>query len=737
MPSRQNRQNSTGILAIIEEEERLSESSLQSDREDALERYRGNSYGDEVEGRSQVVSHDVADVINWMMPQLVKLFLSGDEIVSFAPTGPEDVQQAEQETAFLNHILLEKNPSAFNTLYGWMLDGLTQKNGYAKAWWDDSEDVKEEEYEGLTEIEMQMLAADPTFEVTEVEPDPEEGTVEVKGKRTKKYGCVKYAGIPPENVIVSARSTSVRPGDCDFVEHWEYKSLSELRAEGYEVADDIGDESESWETETETRDRYGWEDENDRPAELRRVKVRECWLLFDEDGDGIAELRHVVVIGTTILENEACDMIPLAAWTPYIEAHQHIGQSVTDQIMDLQRIKTSLMRVMIDSLYLQTHGRWAVTDRVNLDDMLISRPGGIVRVEGSLGDSIMPLAAQPTSPIAINGIQYLDSVKYERTGMNPASVGVDQNALNPTNTATGIISLQNAAQERVLLIARAFAEMGLRDLFGIAHALTLKHARQQEIVRLRGNWVPVDPRQWRERKDMSINVGLGTGNKEQQMMVLNNIIQYQMQLLPLGLATPLNLFNSLAKLTHNAGFKTPEEFWSNPSNAPPQQPPGPPPEVQLEMAKLQDSQQKTQAEMVMEQQKLQAQAQADAQKAQVDAMLKEQQLALDRYKAELEAQTRKEIEVMKLATQTELEQMKLNVAHQHAMHQMAVGQEHDIKLNGSKSAIQQVMQALQLLQQQIAAQQTVAISPIRDAGGRVVGGKIQTAGGDVRTVTIQ
>src|SRR5512139_179534 len=384
--------------------------------------------------------------------------------------------------------------------------------------------------------------------------------------------------------------------------------------------------------------------------------------------------------------------------------------------MDLQRIKTSLMRVMIDSLYLQTHGRWAVTDRVNLDDMLVSRPNGIVRVDGTLGDSIMPLVTQPTSPIAIGGIQYMDSVKYERTGMNPASVGVDQNALNPTNTATGIISLQNAAQERVLLIARAFAEMGLRDLFSIAHALTLKHGRQQEIVRLRGNWVPVDPRQWRERKDMSINVGLGTGNKEQQMMVLNNIIQYQMQLLPLGLATPVNMFNALAKLTHNAGFKTPEEFWSNPSLQPPAPPPGPPPQLQLEMAKLEDSKQKTQAEMAMEQQKLQAQAQADAQKAQVDAMLKEQQLALDRYKAELAAQTQKEIEVMRMASEAELERMKLQVQHEHAMHQLSAGQNHEIRVNGTKDNInQQVTSAFQAIMQAIEATKTTAIVPVRDA----------------------
>src|SRR5512139_775818 len=402
--------------------------------------------------------------------------------------------------------------------------------------------------------------------------------------------------------------------------------------------------------------------------------------------------------------------------------------------MDLQRIKTSLMRVMIDSLYLQTHGRWAVTDRVNLDDMLVSRPGGIVRVEGSLGDSIMPLASQPTSPIAIGGIQYMDSVKYERTGMNPASVGVDQNALNPTNTATGIISLQNAAQERVLLIARAFAEMGLRDLFGIAHALTLKHARQQEIIRLRGNWVPVDPRQWRERKDMSINVGLGTGNKEQQMMVLNNIIQYQMQLLPLGLATPLNLFNSLAKLTHNAGFKTPEEFWSNPALQQPKPPPGPPPELQLEMAKLEDSKQKTQAQMMMEQQKMQVQAQTDAQQAKVDAMLKEQQLALDRYKAELQAQTAKEIEVMKLATQTELEQLRMQWQAQQQARTEGQAQE---KANGQKNVLSAVVNEIKNVAEEINASRPEVIVPIRDASGRIIGGKVQTAGGEVREIRIQ
>jgi hypothetical protein len=748
-------QSKMSLLSVIEEEERLWSSQLQSDREDALERYRGKPYGDEQEGLSQVVSHDVADVINWMMPQLVKLFLAGDTIVSFSPMGPEDVDAAEQESEYLNHVLLEKHSGAFETIYAWILDGLTQKNGYVKAWWDESEDVKEEEYEGLSPEEMQMLAADPTFEITSVEPDPEEQTIEIKGKRRKQYGCVQYAGIPPEQVIVSSRACKVRPGDADFTEHWEYKSISQLRAEGYEVDDDIGDEANTYDQESVFRDRYNWQDENDRPAELRRVKVREIWLNFDEDGDGIAELRHVVVIGTTILENEPADVVPVAAWTPYIEAHQHIGQSIADQIMDLQRIKTSLTRVMIDGLYIQTHGRWAVTDRVNLDDMLISRPNGIVRVDGTIADALMPMAQQPTSPIAINGIQYIDSVKYERTGMNPASVGVDQNALNPTNTATGIISLQNAAQERVLLIARAFAEMGLRDLFSIAHALTLKHARQQDIVRLRGQWVPVDPRQWRERKDLIINVGLGTGNKEQQLMQLNAILQYQMQLLPLGITNPENIYNAMRKLIHNAGFKAPEEFLTDPKLTPPAPPP-PDPKVQIEMAKLQDGQQRTQAEMVLSQRELQAKQQSEAQKMQVEAMLEEQRIALERYKAELDAQTKKELAVMQMAADSELEQARMSHSTQLESQKLKLSHQYKVRENNKTiqdenydadaeeqlarakmEVLANIMNEIRGLSRDIDASRPEAIMPVRDARGRVVGGRIRTAGGEVRDIQIQ
>jgi hypothetical protein len=207
-----------------------------------------------------------------------------------------------------------------------------------------------------------------------------------------------------------------------------------------------------------------------------------------------------------------------------------------------------------------------------------------------------------------------------------------------------------------------------------------------------------------------------------------------MQLLPLGLATPLNLFNSLAKLTHNAGFKTPEEFWTNPATQPPQKPPGPPPEMQVEMAKLEDSKQRTQAEMVMQQHKLQAQAQSDAQKAQVDAMLKEQQLALDRYKAELAAQTDKEITVMKLASEAELERMRMMVQQQ--QQQRTEGQAKE-KANGQQSALSAVVREIQNINNEIQSSKPEVIVPIRDASGRIIGGKIQTAGGESREIRIQ
>lgn len=579
---------------------------LAKERAKALQYYLGESFGNEQEGRSSVVSRDVADTIEWIKPSLMRIFASGDEIVAFDPRGPEDTELAQQESDYVNHILTQKN-NWFRTAYVWFTDALLQKNAYVKAWYELRKDVTKEKYEGLTEDQFVMLVQDPEVEVVahEAYQDPAmAGAVDQMGNevqapmlhnvelsRNSEYGCVKYQEIPPERVIVSNWATSIDLEDVDFVEHFEWQTKSEMVSAGLKLPEHPGDEGggDSAVSEEETRNLYGetmelgGEETND--ASMKRYKVRECWIRFDSDGDGIAELKHVIVVGHSVLLEEDCEFIPLAAITPRMMPHRHIGRSAADDVMDLQEIKSALLRGGLDNMYLANNGRYGVNeDKVNLDDMLTSRPGGLVRTQGSPMDAIMPFAHPMVMGQTIQAIEYVDQIKQNRTGVTAYVTSVDDNALN--KTASGTNMLQNAAMAKIELIARVFAETGVKRLMWLIHALSLKHARKAEVVRLRNKWVTVDPRTWKTRWDMTVSVGLGTGNRDQMMAHLQSIIQMQAMGMKIGLATPENIHHAAVKYTNAAGFKDAESYWTLPKG--PQQP-QPNPMAEVEQIKAQTS----------------------------------------------------------------------------------------------------------------------------------------------------
>ena len=600
--------------------------ALSKERVQSLNYYLGEPFGNEVEGRSQVVSRDVADTIEWIKPSLMRIFSSGEEIVAFDPTGPEDVEAAKQETDFINYILTQKN-NWFRTSYVWFTDALMQKNSYVKAWYEEKTDVTEENYEGLTADQVKQVEMDGEVEVVEKSgyPDPSfrpptpemiamaqqmsaqsgqplppmpqpETLYKVKVKRSSVYGCVKYKEIPPERVMVSAWASSIDLEDVDFFEHFEWRTLSELKAEGLDVPEDIGDESEAMfeMAEEDARNLYGepWVDDETNDKTLKRYKTREVWVRFDENGDGIAELIHAIVIGRTELLKEEVEFIPAAAITPTMMPHRHIGRSVSDQIMDLQLIKSTLLRGTLDNMYLANNGRYGVSDKVNLDDMLTSRPGGVVRVgSGVPGQEIFPFTHPNMMGEGLQMVEYIDNVKQNRTGVTAYVTSVDENVLN--KTASGTSMLQNAAMAKIELIARVFAETGVKRLMWLVHALTLKHARKAETIRLRNKWVEVDPRQWKKRVDMTVSVGLGTGNRDQQLVHLGSILMLQEKAAQVGLVTPENIHHALTKYTNAAGFKDAESFWKAPEEGA-KMPQGANPIVEVEKIKQQADVQKTQ-----------------------------------------------------------------------------------------------------------------------------------------------
>lgn len=596
----------------------------------------------EVEGRSHYISTDVADTVEWMLPSLLKIFTASEHAVEFAPTRPEDEEAAKVATDYVNHIFNKQN-HGFAIMYTWIKDALLQKNGIVKAYWDDKKDETKEEYKRLTEMELTMLLEDPEVEPINRKMYPDESAAEqmmqqyqqvamqaqaqgqmpppmppmpqlydVTVKRTKDSSQIRVENIPPEEFLIHKLAKSI--ADAEFCAHKKLVTRSDLVAMGYKNVNNLssGGTDDSLNNERLERRQYyddnAYTDEDTVGDESQaRLWLHECYIKIDYDGSGIAEWRKVTRCGGQILDNEECDGPPFCSITPIPLPHMFFGLSIADFASDAQRVKTTLWRSVIDNINLQVNGRtFAVESQVNLDDLLSNRPGSIVRVKnpGAVG----PLQ-QGMSDMggALRVMEQAEVMKENRTGFTRYSQGNSADSLN--DTATGINIITNRSDARTELIARVFAETGVKDLFLMILKLASQYQKQEQVVQIAGKWVNINPREWKNRFDFNVNVGLGTGNKDQVVQHLMALMDAQGKGLQIGIANPKNLYNSASKLAENLGFKQADDFFTDPSQQPPQQPQPSP-----EQIKAQADQQKMQFDAQQQQQK----NQMDMQKAQLD-----------------------------------------------------------------------------------------------------------------------
>lgn len=611
--------------------------TVSKQRESAMDYYYALPFGNEVEGRSQYVDSSVMDTIEWIKPSLMRVFASGDEMVTFEPHGPEDVESAEQATDYVNHIFTKDN-NGWEILYTWFTDALLQKNGIVKVWWDDYEDWNREEYNGLDEQEFNLLIMSPDIEVMEHTSyvDDYGAKHDVVIKRTSYTGRVKIENVPPDEFLISREAKDIK--DARFVCHRVRKTLSELRLmypdEDLDPREIGGGDDDMSAFSSERLSRYefdksadyfgGWGSPNDDEA-LQTYWLHESFIKTDYDGDGIAELRKVCSVGSKILANDPIDKVPFVSITPVKIPHKFFGLSIADLIMDLQLIKSTLMRNLMDNMYNMNFGRYAVLEgQANLDDLLSQRPGGVVRVKSP--NAIMPLATPPLEASSFQMLGYLDEQRESRSGVNKYSQGLNDNALTSHTTATAVNATMTAAQSRVELIARCFAETGVRDLMNCIYELVLKNQDKERIVKLRNQWVPVRPDMWRDKMDCTVAVGIGNGNRDQQLMHLTTMLQFAGDAMRGGLniVNEKNLYNMGAALIKNMGFQNIGDFLTDPEMAPPQ----PDPAEQEKMMEMQIKQQELQikaADLQLKQQKLQQ----ESAEAAVDARLKAAELQLE------------------------------------------------------------------------------------------------------------
>ena len=568
------------LLSAIDYREERADSgdAFEDEQRRALRYYFGEPFGNENPDQSKIVMREVYAVIEWIKPMLMKVFFGSEKVLEFTPNSADDVKQAEQETKYINHVVQQRN-DGFLIFMSWFTDALLLKNGYVLAYYDERVDVSEDTYEGVDADTLSLLMEERDIEILEQEIDGADEfgsdtyTLKLRTKTDKGRVCIRP--MPPERIKIDAAHESVSLKEARYVRYRERQTISSLRELGFDVPDDIADGSDKNDehdrlmetTRRQRTSRYDPDKDDDDPdMASREVDVDTCWIRIDFDGDGIAELRRVIKVGSTVLYNEVDGMICLVSLTPTIIAHRHQGMSIADAVMDIQEIKSMLARGYIDNIFLANNGRYFIDeDRVNLDDMLVSRPGGVVRVEGGVANAVQPFQHPILGTAVIQSLEYMDNVLENRTGASPRVLqgqSFDGNAIN--KTATGINTIMSSVMSRIELIARIFAETGVRDLYMIVHGLTLKHNRKQDVFELLGEYVPVDVRTWETREQMTIHVGLGSGDKTERIQGLQMLITAQQSLMAMGLCGPDEIYNSLAKLTELIGFKDIQSFWKKP-----------------------------------------------------------------------------------------------------------------------------------------------------------------------------
>lgn len=589
---------------------------VSADREKALKYYMGDKLGNEQDGRSQVVSTDVSDTVESILPSLMRIFAGSDRVVSIEPHGEEDVEAANVAEEWANYVLFRQNPG-YELLYTWFKDALLAKNGVVKCYWRDDKEYSSQKFAGLSDEAAQLLIQQGN--VTKMETDDVEGhTVTVTNVTDKSQIVIE--NVPPEEFIISRFAKSI--DDAPFMAHRIQRTLSDLREAGYTNVEELqsytndindGERQERWE------DMYADEDDGQGDPSMRQIWLYECYMKVDCEDTGIAEWYKITRAGDTILDKEPIDKPPFHSICPVPVPHRYFGRSLADLTIETQDVKTAITRQMLDNIYVQNNPRvTAVMGQVEIKDLATSRPNQIIPVRQQ--GAVQPVPTAPLQPWTFDLLSHIENEKEARTGVTKLNQGQNLDAGAFQNTATGMTLLQQAGNQRIELIARNFAETGLKSLVQAVVELTGKYMEESKVIRVTNKPFLITPDNMNRKFDYSIDVAVGSMSQEQRLAHLMALGQVQEKLLMAGspMVSMKNLHSLVAEMIRNMGFKNVSDFITEVPDMPPQQDKGESDAMMLA----------AQAEM--------AKAQADMAEVQQKQQLSQQQMALEMEKLELE-----------------------------------------------------------------------------------------------------
>ena len=614
------------VTTAIEEAVAFIESEIAPDRIKAQSYFNGKVRVEAEEGRSKIVATKCRDTLRAVKPSLMRVFLQSSVPVEFIPRNPQSALDAEQKTAFAKYVF-DKN-DGFMRLSDAFDDALKKKIGVLKAWREEIEEAEFDEYESLTLDQVEFLKSQPDVEVMEEEPTDDIGPdgmplYELKVSRKSTRGEIKIASVAPEDFFVDRSATSIH--DCYICGHSSEMRVGDVVAMGFDFQEvyDLAGSGDGTVDEEESLQRKGWDAETDESANdpsMRKIILTEAYMRMDIEGVGIPKLYKFICASDkyTILDYELADINPFAIFEVDPEAHAFFGRSLVEIITDDQDAATSLLRGLIDNMNMVNNPRLEVVEaQANMDDVLNNEIGAIVRVKQPGMVRELTIGAMATAILPVIG--YYDEVIRGKTGVSGAGMGLDADVLQ-SQTAMGVNAAVQAANQVSELIARYLAEGGMKQLFTIIMKLARQNPNPDEMIRVNGQFMPVDPRSWTADADMIVNVGLGTNKHEERAMVLREILQTQQGIWQAygpsnGIVTMTAIRNTLADILAHSGLHNSDRYY-NPMN----------PEIEQQMmmqaqqaaAGQQPASDPNAAFLQAEQMKTSARVQADIMKAQLD-----------------------------------------------------------------------------------------------------------------------
>ena len=695
------------LLSLVREERRRAvgfeqDYELKADRERALLYFKGDVSSDipTLPNRSKAVSSDVSDAVETLLPDLIEIFLGGDDVVAFIPMNEADEDAARQETAYLHHVAFHDNPGFLNFATA-IKDALLLKTGVFHWEWQEDIDEQDEDFTGKNVVEMHLAMQDGEISNVVAEPvdrnapqvvDPATGqpqqpqpTYSFTVTKTKDLSRAKYWAVAPEDFAAAADTVNI--AETTYCVERQRPRVQDLIALGFDEDKVRALDPYAFATDMTTQRARDTAGENTNQAstgdntsdELRQVEVHKHCIRVLEGKKTSLWCIYTDAQEAVELYREELDSIPYAVGSPYLVPHRLIGRSVADLLIEVMKIKTALYRMCLDAGYFALNQRSEVAmDRANdytISDLLRNEPSAPVRSKS--GDAVRPLQAGPLNFDPYQAIEFFSTVAEGRTGVVRNAQGLNPDTLH--DTAQGAMMLLSAAQKRTRMIARVLAETLVKPLFLGLHSVIRENAKSTTVSRLLGKWVPVDPTKWGERLAMTVEVGLGASGKDAEIAAMMQIQNLQKAIVEGGgagtLVTPENIFKSATDMAKKLGVKQPEEYFTDPNSPEAQQASAqksqqPNPEVmmvqgqmQLQQAKQQSDQQlqqaKQQGEMALGQMKMEADKAIQANKSQMQA-------AADQHKQELEHQRELQVhadnmqlEQLKFASAERIEQLKL------------------------------------------------------------------------------